>query len=155
MVGPEGHGKSTLLGELGRRLAAAGWRIRRHQLHFGERRLPPTVRVALLADLTATDLILLDGAEQLSWLAWRNLDRATRRAGGLIVTSHRTGLLPTLLDCPSAPELLDALINELVSDQPAAALPHLPSAAELWARHAGNQRDALLELYDLCARHPS
>jgi hypothetical protein len=78
-----------------------------------------------------------------SW--WRFLLRA-RRAGGLVLTSHRRGLLPTLLECGTTPELLAALVGELLNESPEA---HETHARRLHLKHRGNLRDALRELYDL------
>ncbi|HSN86299.1 MAG TPA: hypothetical protein VL025_06040, partial [Thermoanaerobaculia bacterium] len=73
VVGPHGHGKTTLLEDLASRLAARGFRIRSVSLHDGRRRLAPEQRRTLLAGLTDRDLLFLDGAEQLSKLAWLHL----------------------------------------------------------------------------------
>jgi hypothetical protein len=64
----------------------------------------------------------------------------TRRAGGLVITSHRPGLLPTLFECTTSPELLAEIVGELSGAD--------LEAGELYERHRGNVRDALRELYD-------
>jgi hypothetical protein len=90
---------------------------------------------------------LLDGAEQLSWPRKRTLLRTTRHGGGLIVTTHRAGLLPTLYQCRTSPQLLGGLLEELEPQ-------YATSEAELGAlfrRHHGNVRNALRELYDQTA----
>jgi hypothetical protein len=153
LVGPEGHGKTTLMGELAARLASEGWRLRRVVLRRGERRLRPAERTALLAGAGERDLLLVDGAQELAPLAWIHLRWAGRRAGGLLVTSHRAGLLPTLHHCETTPELLAGLIAELLAGRPAPP-PGLPGAAELFARYRGDVRQALLAAYDSCARAP-
>jgi Flp pilus assembly CpaF family ATPase len=81
IVGPEGSGKTTLLEDLGERLERSGRRVR-----------------------------LLDGAERLSRRQWRHVLRGAREAGGLVVTAHREGLLPTLLRTRTTPEILDAAV---------------------------------------------
>lgn len=147
LVGPEGRGKTTLLEELGRRLQAQGWRPREVVLRRGQRRLSADARRRFLSSLGPPDLLLVDGAQELSPLAWRRLRRDSRAAGGLLITSHREGLLPTLFTCRTSPELLAALLAEL-----APGPLGLPPPAELFARHDGNLRAALLEAYDRCAR---
>jgi hypothetical protein len=147
LVGPPGHGKTTLLDELTCRLAAEGWRPRRVVLRQGERRLTAGDQALLFAGVGATDLLVVDGAQELSALAWRQLRRASVAAGGLLVTSHHEGLLPTLHLCATTPELLAELMAELAPD-----LEGLPTAGELFARHRGDLRAALFEAYDLCAR---
>lgn len=153
LVGPEGHGKSTLLVELARRLVVErGFRVRAATLRRGERRLPATERAYLLEGVGASDLLLVDGAQELSPREWSRLFTASRGAGGLLITSHRPGLLPTLHECRTSPELLDDLMAELRgSGTDGAAWPALPSPRELFASHRGNLREALLAAYDLCA----
>jgi hypothetical protein len=147
LVGPEGRGKSTLLAELGERLARErGLRLRAVTLRRGERKLDRAARRRLLGGLDARDLLLVDGAQELSAWEWRWILWGSRAAAGLVVTSHRAGLLPTLLECRTTPALLAELIAELASDGAG-----LPPADELFARHAGNLRDALLDAFDRCA----
>lgn len=146
LVGPHGHGKTTLLEDLGERLAGEGFRTRSATLHEGERRLGPRRSAALFRDPHPRDLLLVDGAEQLDRLAWWHLRQRSRSAVGLIVTSHLPGLLPTLHECRTTPELLGSIVTEL------GGADLLPSSAGLFARHGGNLRDALRELYDRCAR---
>lgn len=86
------------------------------------------------------DVLFLDGAEQLGWLSWTAVRLRTRRAGGLVVTSHRPGLLPTLFECQTSPELLTGIVEDLAGSD--------VEVGELWAQHRGNVRDALRELYD-------
>lgn len=146
VVGPEGAGKTTLLEELSERLAAQGFRLRALTLRRGQRRPSPAQEERLLGDLSAGDLLAVDGAEQLGRLAWRRLRRRSRGAGGLLATSHREGLLPTLYRCATSPELLAAIVAELLGDDPPGA-----DLTELFYRHRGNLRAALRELYDLHA----
>jgi hypothetical protein len=147
LVGPEGRGKSTLLVELGDRLARdRGFRLRAVTLRRGERRLARSARRRLLDGLEADDLLLIDGAQELSPWEWRRIRWGSRPAGGLVVTSHRAGLLPTLHECRTTPALLADLVAELAPNGAG-----LPPAGELFARHAGNLRDALLDAFDLSA----
>ena len=144
LVGPHGHGKTTLLNELSNRLSSNGWRVRRETLHRGDRRIPEITKDHLLAELSSNDLVVLDGAEQLDRREWRWFRHATRQGGGLLITSHRRGLLPTLKQCGTSSQLLAELMNELHCSVEC----RQPSAAELWKRHHGNVREALWELYD-------
>ena len=149
LVGPHGHGKTTLLEDLGVRLAGQGFRVRTVTLHEGDRRLSAVQRRTLLDDLTPSDLLFLDGAEQLGPLSWFEVRTRTRAAGGLVVTSHQPGLLPMLHECRTTPELLAEIVEELSAEPPAGDL-----FAQLFARHGGNVRDALRELYDLWSSSP-
>ena len=136
IVGPRGSGKTTLLEDLAVRLEGQGWRI--HVLRFtaGQRRLAVPPR------WEAGDFVLCDGAEQLSMLEWRRLARRAGRAGGLVITTHRTGRLPVLHRCCTSPELLHSLAASL--GEPLST----HECEKLHARHDGNVRAALHELYD-------
>jgi hypothetical protein len=150
IVGPEGSGKTTLLEDLAARLAPRGFRVRLATLRRGQRRLGATLAASLLGDLGPGDLVLLDGAQELALPAWLRLRHRARAAGGLVVTSHRPGLLPTLIECATDPSLLADLVGELVKDGQAPAPPR-PPPEELHRRHHGNLRLALRELYDVDA----
>jgi hypothetical protein len=139
IVGPHGHGKTTLLEDLAPRLEARGFRVRTISLREAHPRLDREDR-SVLRSLGPQGIVFLDGAEQLGWLSWRLVRFRTRRAGGLVITSHRPGLLPTLFECETSPELLGGIVSELAGTD--------LNVEELYARHGGNVRDALRELYD-------
>jgi energy-coupling factor transporter ATP-binding protein EcfA2 len=124
LVGPCGSGKTTLLHELARRLPARG--LRPHLIVAPER--PPA--------LGATDVLLIDGGERLSRRAWPS-------AAFVVVTQHRPGPLPTLLDTRTTPALLAELVEHLL---PGHALQS--EVGTLFARSGGDLRQALLALYD-------
>ena len=136
IVGPRGSGKTTLLEDLAGRLEGQGWRI--HLLRFNRDQR----QLGCLAGWDAGDFVLCDGAEQLSFLDWRRLARRARRAGGLVITTHQAGRLPVLRRCDTSPELLHGLAASL--GQPLST----GECGELHARHHGNLRAALSELYD-------
>lgn len=143
LVGPHGHGKTTLLEDLGARLTERGFRVRTVTLHEGDRRLDPAQRRILFHHLAPSDVLLLDGAEQLGRLPWLEVRTRTRPAGGLIVTSHRPDRLPTLYECRTTPELLAEIVGELAGEG--------METGALFERHGGNVREALREMYDACA----
>ena len=136
LVGPHGRGKTTLLEDLARRLTARGFRVRTITLRQDERR----VDWKRLRGIGADDVLFLDGADLLGRIDWLRVRFHCRRAGGLIVTSHRAGLLPTLLECDTTPELLADLVRELTGEE--------LETGELFARHGGNLRQAFWEMYD-------
>jgi hypothetical protein len=143
IVGPEGRGKTTLLEDLGEHLKERGLRIRPLRLSRERPRLDRVSLLELFADISDRDVILFDGAEQMGRLAWWGFVRAARRAGGLVITSHRAGLLPTLVECETNAPLLGDIVRTL--HPPAADARAIQS---LFARHRGNVREALRELYD-------
>lgn len=136
LVGPHGRGKTTLLEELAPRLTTRGFRVRTITLRQDERR----VDWKRFRNLGPDDVLFLDGAELLGRLAWLRVRLSCRQAGGLIVTSHRPGLLPTLLECKTTPELLAGLVRELTGEE--------LETGELFARHGGNLRLVFWEMYD-------
>ncbi len=150
LVGNHGHGKSTLLAELLPRLASRGWSIRHGMLRSGDRNLPSDLKDRLLHELGPTDLVVLDGAEVLSRWSWFRFRRAAATAGGVLITSHRAGLLPTVYRCETSVELLRDLMSELHPGDSCAQ----PSADELYQRHHGDLRLAFRELYDYHAHAP-
>ncbi|MFP4056252.1 MAG: hypothetical protein ACLF0G_05220 [Candidatus Brocadiia bacterium] len=148
VVGPDGSGKTALLEALAPRLEARGFRVHRVGLDRQDRWPWRKVRRQLPRRLDRGDAVLLDGADLLPRLGWRALERRTRRAGGLVVAAHRPGLLPTLLECTTSPELLAELVAELA---PADAPSLRPTVDRLYRQHGGNLRAALRGLYDLYA----
>lgn len=148
IVGPHGHGKTTLLNDLKPLLEARGFRVRSVLLHTGDRRLGREREEVLFRNLDPRDILCVDGAEQLGRWSWLTLRWRSRAAGGLLITSHRSGLLRTLLDCETSPELLEGIVRDLLGDE---AGPR-PEAEALLARHGGNVREALWELYDVWGR---
>lgn len=154
LVGPEGRGKTTLLEQLGARLEARGSRLRRVILRRGERRLTGRGRRRPVGAVAPGDLLLVDGAQELGPWSWRRLRWAARSAGGLLVTSHRPGRLPTLLRCRSSPRLLEELVAELLGEEPGGPGAGFPDCRGLHRRHRGNLRHALQELYDRWAGLP-
>lgn len=151
LVGPHGHGKTTFLEDLAPRLEDRGFRLRSATLRAGDRRFTAAQEATLFSDLSGRDLLLVDGAEQLGRLAWLSLRRKSRAAGGLVITSHRAGLLPTFHECRTTPELLEGIVRDLLGP---GAEGMGPGPEDLWQRHRGNVRDALRELYDVWADRP-
>jgi hypothetical protein len=149
VVGPHGSGKTALLAALVPRLQARGYEVAELRLGRGERRID--ARTEAWLGLSAPGRVLvLDGSDELALLDRLRVLRASRRASGLLVATHRHGLLPTLHRCRPTPALLAELIAELHAGCPCA----LPPPRELYTRHRGNLRAALRELYDLHAVAP-
>ncbi len=148
LVGPQGSGKTTLLEELEERLEAQGWCVLRLRLARDRRLSNNDWR--RLERLGPGDLVSLDGLEQLPWWSWRRLARLSRRAGGVVATSHWPGRLPVLRRHRTDPRLLEELVAELVGRRRAASLR--PELDRLFAAHRGNLRDCLRSLYDQSAQ---
>lgn len=146
IAGPDGSGKTTLLEDLLPHLERKGFRVRSAGLSLPRRVLPKKKMEELMADLGPDDLIAFDGADLLRpWDRWI-LKWRSRKAGGLLVTTHRRGMLPILVECSTSPELFESIVREIL--EPGDALPGV-SLQQLFEKHGGNIRDALRELYDL------
>lgn len=145
IVGAEGAGKTTLQEDLADRLAAEGRPIRWLRLNR-ENRTTAAARVQeALAGCDRDTLLFVDGAEQLGPLLWRRLKRQSQQYGGLVITTHTPGRLPTLIECRTTPQTLQWVARQLAQSEeypPFALLEHL------FTKHAGNLRLCLRELYD-------
>ena len=147
LVGEKGSGKTTLLEDLAIRLRQEGRQVTLIRLSAEFPRPPGAYNRAFFASLTPRDAVLLDGAEQLRLLTWLRFRWRARRAGFLVVTTHRAGRLPLLHRCTTSPALLCNLVSSLGQ-----SLTTEESVA-LYQRHRGNLREALRELYDRQAKN--
>jgi hypothetical protein len=150
IVGPKGHGKTTMLEELGRRLEAEGWRMVLIRLNEEMPRMTGEVLVSIVRTADLRTIVLIDGAEQLRAPAWLGLRWYLRHAGGLVITIHRPGRLPTLHECRTSPALLQGLIDELFNETPGKMLERQireDDYKDLYRECAGDLRRALMALY--------
>lgn len=98
-------------------------------------------------------IILLDGEEQLGWLARRKFYQYSKHAKGLLVSRHSQGKLPPLLDFHPDIQTVEHCIQKIAPDHFGQLSPHL---ADWWQQHDGNIRHILLRCYDtLRAETPS
>ena len=149
IVGPHGSGKTTLLEDLTTRLEAAGRETWSYRLHTGDRRFPAP-QFEQFRNLPPSTIVMLDGAEQLSFWQWRRFARLFRRTDRpLIVTLHSTGRWPTWTESVSDIQILDQIVGRLM---PNSDLATKRINRELYDKHQGNIRDALREWYDLVAQ---
>lgn len=148
IIGSEGSGKTTLLEDLQPILRQKGLRANLIFVNDTSQFDSPACR-RLLSELTRDTLLLLDGADLIRRSDWSLLKRHTiTHTYGLVITSHRRGLLPTLIECSTTPALLRDIVSDLLPQgrpRPAESLDRL------YTRHQGNLRACLRELYDLYA----
>ena len=143
IVGPCGSGKTTLCEDLEIRLQEQGLRT---QYLFFSVDIHVTWRDIQRVLARPFDVILVDGADHMSWLTWRALKRNVfREKRGLVVTTHRPGLLDTWHECQTSCVLLERIVGRLVRDHVIAR----ERIQESYDRCQGNIRQALRELYDL------
>jgi hypothetical protein len=148
IVGPEGSGKTMLLEDLQGALERKGFATR---MVFVNDTHPFTDAACrhLLSELPPDEIVLLDGADAVSPSSWRLLrHRTIQHARGLVITTHRRGRFPTLIECRTTPALLREIVDDLLP--PGHDIP--PSLLDrLYTEHQGNIRDCLRDLYDLLA----
>ncbi len=149
IVGPQGSGKTTLLQDLVPHLQRAGFQTLWFGVDNQDVVLDWPAMVARLRPVGPREVVLLDGADRLGWWRWRTLQRRTRWAGGLIITTHRPGRLPTLVRSTTSIELLEDLVRELAPQEGMQF-----GLRDLFRRHHGNIRHALGDLYHQCAVLP-
>jgi hypothetical protein len=142
VIGPHGSGKTTLLAALIPALAATGRRVLVIELSRGARRLPRNLPAP-----SHSEIIVVDGFEQLSWLARMHLKRRCRRAGaGLLVTAHRSMGLPTLIPLSPSRRLIEQLVADLRAQIPSGVTNEDIAASH--ASHGSNVREVFFDLYD-------
>jgi|688.fasta_scaffold16095_4 hypothetical protein len=140
IVGPHGTGKSTLLAAIASELDSAG-----SPLVLRRRRDSIAALRAILRARRGTTL-LLDGWERVGPLAGRLARLAARLRGcRLVVTSHRPAGMPTAVETAGTLPLLTAIVARLPAND---GLITPADLADAFARHRGNLRDALADLYD-------
>jgi hypothetical protein len=149
IVGPHGSGKSTLLCDLQRCLASgeAAPRVVREVLR--DRNDATRVERAA-AGLASTDWLLVDGWEQLGWLAKVRV-LARRRRGGprLLVTTHRPPRgFSVVAELATDRRRARALATLLLAEHPALRAPLLERFDQLWPRCEGNLRTLWAAMYE-------
>lgn len=91
-------------------------------------------------------ILCLDSWDELGNLARLLVTLQARLRGvRLLVTSHRTGLLPTLVRTRGTPAVLAGIVRRLPGE---AGLLNEADLAAAFARHHGNLRESLASLYD-------
>ncbi|NDC53213.1 MAG: hypothetical protein EBZ74_02720 [Planctomycetia bacterium] len=145
LVGTHGSGKTTLLLHLAAALEAGGRRVERVRL----RTVADWAPLAGAAWRCARGgTVCIDSWERLGRLPALLVAWAARRVGArLLVTAHRPGPLPTLLECATSPALVTALVARLPRGD-AALVPGAADVDAVFRAAAGNVREALFLLYD-------
>jgi hypothetical protein len=148
IAGPHGSGKTTLMLEMSEQLVGRGVEVKSVFVNDTN----PWTRgrgKELLADLRAGQVVMLDGADTLRRFAWRGLERKIIKAGvGLVITTHRLGMMNTLVESSTSERLLAEIVGELIGD-PKAAPEDL--VREIYRRCNGNIRNCLWQMYDIWA----
>jgi energy-coupling factor transporter ATP-binding protein EcfA2 len=131
IVGPHGSGKSTLLVRLAETLVRP-------------------VAWAAIRQAVPGSTVCIDSWECISRPVRGLLRLAASVSGcGLLVTSHRAGEMPVLMRCSTNPVLLRSIVRSLPGHELwQGTLICSADIEESFARHGGNLRESLYELYD-------
>jgi hypothetical protein len=147
ITGGHGTGKSTLLAVLIPAIEGRGRLVKSVTLVAGQRHLPRAFIVSLRF-CAGLGVAVVDGIEQLH--PWNRLflKRFCRTHGvGLVVASHRSAHLPSLYETAVDEARAWRVVQQLQNGfQPWIEIGDL---VERLARHQGNLREALFDLYDL------
>lgn len=142
IVGPHGHGKTTLLVAIAAAWAADGLPVALVRVRGWADALPA---LATIARAGADALVCIDGWESLGPGRWP-LRQAARLLGRtLVVTSHGPAGLPVLHSCDTSHELLHAIVGRLPDHGGRIDAADVMAA---FARHGGDLRESLCDLYD-------
>jgi hypothetical protein len=162
IIGPHGHGKSTLLQTLLPELRASGRDARLIVMRGHERagkitRLNPlrVLRVERLPGTqqatpwTETTQVIVDGYEQMSWSARLRLRRHCRKhRAGLLVTSHKSMGMPLVWETMTSPSLAERLARRLLQSADYADIT-ANDVLEAFHRNRGDLRETWFHLYDI------
>lgn len=148
VVGPEGSGKTTLLEDLEQRLNRRGFLSASLRINEGQRSIPQSALQEFFAPLDGRHIVYADGVEQLSLLSWLSFKRRTRTLGGLVITTHREGRLPTLIYCDTTPQVLEDILAQLLGHD---LVRVQDSIEDMFQKHRGNIREILRDYYDVFA----
>lgn len=142
IVGADGTGKTTLIEDIAHRLTEQGLSCRSI---FVTMDIPvPPGKINEILDGEGFNVLLIDSADHLKRFVWHLIKRKiNRKNAGLVITSHKPHMLPTLIECSTTPKLLKEIVAGLSPQTDDKLLENL------YRKHKGNIRDALRELYDI------
>lgn len=148
ITGAEGSGKTTMLEDLEVKLRDLGHSpvLIRLRQDDGSATFPSLRH--LLGLLNRRNMLLFDGAEQLSFFLWRYLKIRSKAFAGLVITAHTQGRLASLIHSETSTDILEGILEELLGE----GIGELKIPLEsLYHSHQGNLRDALRCCYDYFA----
>ncbi len=153
ICGPHGTGKSTLLATLIPALEKAGRTVHLVVLRQGQRRWPP--QVAPLNTWDRSSQIVVDGFEQLGWLARHRLYRGCQlQKSGLLVTTHHPIKLPVVWSTQTSLPLARQLLERWLTEAERRRVPR-DAVETAFIQCQGNLRETWFRLYDLFPTQPA
>ncbi len=96
IIGPHGTGKTTLTLELVERLKTLDFNVNSLRINSEHKTQAAALVEEWLLNANTAQILILDGAEQLSFFSWRKLLRCAKLFQGFIITCHSPSKLPTL-----------------------------------------------------------
>lgn len=141
IIGPHGVGKTTLLESWQKRLEGKGEQVLRIFLNRQER----TFTNEVLEKIERATVLLVDGAEQLTWRRRRQLVKFAEGKAWLETRHYQAGF-PVIADLQPNRALLDRCLLALGEEVPKELLN------DWWESHHGNLREVLLCCYDWKAK---
>ncbi len=149
IIGPHGSGKSTLLSSLSETFKVSGYSVFSWTLRDRQRTFPQEFWEAFrLFQKETRPVLFLDGFEQLSFLQrWKLRHYCNFHRIGYLLTTHTPILfLPVLYHTTTSWELVRDLVQYLLDDESFDLSDD--EIQRLFARHRGNCRSILFDLYD-------
>ena len=135
LVGQEGTGKTTLLEHLACEAERRGLTVERQRAEY-------------LKPMGRCDILCLDSAQVMSWIAWKRLLlNCARESRGLLIAAHTSRGLPTLYTGQISSETACRVVRHLLVGWDVPEIHDEEIARLLTVRH-GNLRLALFDLYD-------
>ncbi len=96
---------------------------------------------------TGPIVVIVDGYEQLGWIErWRLTSLCRRKRAGLLVTSHTSTRLPTLIELAPNAALISLLVAKLCAEVSTPIT--LKDVDASLACHGSNVREIFFDLYD-------
>ncbi len=144
LVGPHGSGKSTLLRCIATQLSGR-YNICNVLLRTDHPNLNSSQRQNL-RQLSNKDFLLVDGFEQLSSWAKFRLMKWSTRAGGVLLTSHVDGPLPSLHSHRNSLSTTTAMVEKVLTESLSPCLRSRIS--HLHRQHGDDMRSVFQSLYN-------
>jgi nucleoside-triphosphatase THEP1 len=146
LIGPHGHGKTTLLEDIQQYLKKENKKIILLRLSSDKPYLDLKQWEFIQTSIKDQHFILLDSAGCLNFWQFHRFLTLSKKAPGIIVTTHHRTRLPTLRYCKTSPETLVKIVSQLLH---AKLTPDIQLLNTLYQKHQGNIRECLRELYDV------
>jgi energy-coupling factor transporter ATP-binding protein EcfA2 len=146
IIGPHGSGKSSLLAAILPIIEREGRSPLLIELHDSQRSLP--LNLARDPRLTPHCIVVVDGYEQLSrWNRGRFLHHCQKHEIGILVTAHQSVGMPLVFHAQPNQTLAEQIVAQLLGDRK--SFLSREAIHECFARHHGDLREMLFNLYDL------